>query len=178
MKKNILKLILIITVVISFGGCYTILWSPDEQLPSGNNSSENSENIDQIYYSEPFYGDYNYYYGHPWWITRHPMYLPPTQNENVDKGNGVNTIRDNNTIRNNNGTRNTTDNNRPIINTGPPVKSSSNNNNDSSGSVSKTSSNNNNNSGEKTRASEGSRTNDDNSARNNNGSRNSGNGRK
>jgi hypothetical protein len=175
MKTIRFKLILLITMVISFGGCYTILWSPEEQLPSGNYSSEDTENNDQIYYSEPFYGEYNYYYGHPWWVTRHQIYSPPIKDENIDKGNAVNTIRDNNTIRNNNGTRNTTDNNRPIINTGPPVKSS--NNNDSSGSVSKTNSSSNN-SGEKSRSTEGSRSNNDNSARNNDGSRNSGNGRK
>ncbi len=161
MNKYLIKIILIMVTVISFGGCYTVLWSPDQQLPSESNN--------QIYYSEPYYGEYNYYYDYPWWITARQLYITPPPSQSTERSAGTTSIRDNN------GSRNTLENNRPVINTSPPTRGS--NSNDSSGSVSKTSSNNN--SGEQTRSSENSRsTEGNNSARNNNGNRNSGNGRR
>ncbi len=164
MKKYIFKLFLIVTVVFSLTGCYTIMWSPDEQLPS-------SENNNQIYYSEPYYGDYGYYYDYPWWLTGTPAYVTPSESHSTERNSGNSSVRDNNGSR-------YTPAERPIVNTKSPTRdSNSGNNNDSSGSVSKTSSTNN--SGEQTRTSESPRSNDgNNSARNNNGSRNSGNGRK
>lgn len=148
----------------TLGGCYTVLWSPEEQLPSENNN--------QIFYSEPYYGEYNYYYDYPWWITGRQVYITPTESQS--------TLRSStgSTVRNNNGSRSNPDNNGSIIRNDSPSRSRD--NNDNSGSVSKTTTNNNSsNSGEQTRSSGNSRSNEgNNSARNNNGNRNSGNGRR
>lgn len=158
--KYIIKFILIITVM-SFGGCYTILWSPQEQLPSKNTS--------QVFYSEPYYGEYNYYYDYPWWVTENPVYITPSPSQSQERNSTPASVRDNN------GSRNNPDNNGSIIRTAIPSRSSPDNS-----SVSKTSTDNNsNNSGEQTRSSGNSRSNEgNNSARNNNGNRNSGNGRR
>jgi hypothetical protein len=164
MKKYIIKSILILTVTISFGGCYTVLWSPEEQLPSENNN--------QIYYSEPYYGDYNYYYDYPWWLRGPRGYIAPVE---TPSSTSQSIQRTSGTVRDNNGSRSTPENDRPIVNTKPPSRSSQ--PKDNSGSASKTSSDNN--SGQQTRSSDNSRSSDgNNSARNNNGNRNSESGRR
>lgn len=160
MKNNIYKLILILIPLISFGGCYTILWSPEEQLPSENNNS-------QIYYSEPYYGDYGYYYDYPWWINEYPVYVTPAPSKSNERTPEESTFR-------NGEARNTPDSNRPIINTKPPSRNGDSNNNSST--VSKTNSSNN--SSEQTKATDNSRSNNSSSRRNDNGSRNSGGGRR
>jgi hypothetical protein len=162
MKKYLVKIILVI--VISFGGCYTVLWSPEEPLPS--------ENINQIFYSEPFYGGYNYYYDYPWWITGRQEYITPYQTQSSERSSTGSSVR------NSNGFRENPDNNNPIIRNDSPTRSSR--SNDNSGSVSKTNSDNNSGSStEQTRSSGISRSNEgNNSARNNNGNRNSGNERR
>ncbi len=164
MKKYLIKIILIVITVISFSGCYTMLWSPDEQLPS--------ESYNQPYYSEPYYGEYNYYYDYPWWVRDRHLYIAPTPIPTQSTG-GSSAV---NSVRNENGSRNTpTNDNRPVIRTETPSRNE--HPNDSSNAASKTSSNNN--SGDQTKASGSSRSNDgNNSARNNNGNRNSGNGRR
>jgi hypothetical protein len=164
--KYLFRLILLVTA-ISFGGCYTILWSPQEQLPSENNN--------QVFYSEPYYGNYNYYYDYPWWITGRQLYITPTP---VPSQSPVINSTGTNSVRNANGTRNNPDNNGSIIRTGTPSRNSESNDNSASKTNTTTNSNSNN-SGEQTRSSGNSRSNDgNNSARNNNGNRDSGNGRR
>ena len=170
--KHLIKLVLII-MVISFGGCYTVLWSPQEQLPTENNN--------QIFYSEPYYGDYNYYYDNPWWITAAPLYVtPPAETQPSERGSSATSVDRNSNVtstRDNNGSRNTPDNNGSVIRTGTPSRNSNSSNDNP---VSKNNSNNNSNSSsQQARPSENSRSNDgNNSARNNNGNRNSGNERR
>ncbi len=169
--KHLIKLVLTI-IVISFGGCYTVLWSPQEQLPSENNT--------QVYYSEPYYGEYNYYYDNPWWIIERPLYVtPPSETQSSERSGATSIDRNSNvtSTRDNNGSRNTPDNNGSVIRTGTPSRNS---NSSYDNPVSKNDSNNNsNNSGQQTRSSENSRSNEgNNSARNNNGNRNSGNERR
>jgi hypothetical protein len=158
MKKNIIKIIMILIIAITFGGCYTVLWQPEESLPN--------ESYNQIYYSEPYYGDYNYYYDYPWWLTIGPP-ANITQPKNNERGSGATIIR-------NGGERNTQSGERPIINTSSPTKSSS--SDTSSQPAAKRSSDNN--SSTQSRSSDNSRNDNSGSTRNNNGSRNSGNGRK
>jgi hypothetical protein len=165
--KYLFRLILVVTA-ISFGGCYTILWSPQEQLPSENNN--------QVFYSEPYYGNYNYYYDYPWWITGRQLYITPTP---VPSQSPVINSTGTNSVRNANGTRNNPDNNGSIIRTGTPSRNSESNDNSASKTNTTTTNSNSNNSGEQTRSSGNSRSNDgNNSARNNNGNRDSGNGRR
>jgi hypothetical protein len=158
MKKNIIKIFMILIIAVSFGGCYTILWQPDETLPD--------ESYNQIYYSEPYYGDYNYYYDYPWWLTiGPPATITQPQNE---RGSGATIIR-------NGGERNTQSGDRNIITTNPAGKSSSSSSTSSSQSAEKRSSDS---STTQTRSSDNSRSDNSGSTRNNNGSRNSGNGRR
>jgi hypothetical protein len=168
--KHLIKLALIV-MLIYFGGCYTVLWSPQEQLPSENNT--------QVYYSEPYYGEYNYYYDNPWWITARPLYVtPPEETQSSERSRNATSIDGNSNVtstpRNNNGSRNNPDNNGSVIRTATPSRNSNSSDNNP---VYKN--NTSNNSGEQTRSSENSRSNEgNNSARNNNGNRNSGNGRR
>ena len=170
--KHLIKIVLI-AIVISFGGCYTVLWSPQEPIPSENNN--------QVYYSEPYYGDYNYYYDNPWWITAAPLYVTPhSETQSSGRGGSATSIDRNSNVtstRNKDGSRNTPDNNGSIIRTGTPSRNSNTSNDNP---VYKNDSNNNsNNSGQQARPSENSRSNEgNNSARNNNGNRNSGNERR
>jgi uncharacterized membrane protein YgcG len=90
MKKLVFKIIFIAIVAIGFTGCYTIIWSPDSQFPTEDNSSAT------IYYGDTYYGDYYYFYDTPWWWD----YVPPvslqtatgTRSDNADnqtlRGNG------------------------------------------------------------------------------------------
>ena len=154
--KHIIRLSLLL-MFLTFGGCYTVLWSPEEPLPPENNS--------QIYYSEPYYGEYNYYYDYPWWIIGRQDYISPAEGESASRSSTGSAARDNNGFRTNPG------NSGSIIRNDSPSRSSQ--PNDNSGTVSKTRDNNNsNNPGGQTRSSENSRTNEgNNSARNNNGIR-------
>ncbi len=61
MKTIILKVVFITLVTLGLNGCYTIIWSPDSQLPTEDNSVTN------IYYGDNYYGDYYYFYDTPWW---------------------------------------------------------------------------------------------------------------
>ena len=62
MKTLILKILFIALITLGFEGCYTIIWSPDSEFPTEDNSSTTS-----VYYSDPYYGDYYYFYDTPWW---------------------------------------------------------------------------------------------------------------
>jgi hypothetical protein len=53
--------ILILLLLLTAPGCYTVIWSPEDEA-----LTENTE--DEGYYGESYFGDYNYYYDYPWWI--------------------------------------------------------------------------------------------------------------
>jgi len=61
MKTLILKIVFAALITLGLNGCYTIIWSPDAELPSEDNSTTN------IYYGDTYYGDYYYFYDTPWW---------------------------------------------------------------------------------------------------------------
>ena len=112
------KILFVTVIVLSFfvSGCYTVLWTPDEQLPS-----ENTYVPESGYYND----DYYYYYDYPWWLTvRHPV-----TNVNNSNNNNNNYIRDNNTstLRNTGEGRGTPD--RRDVLTPPPATINDNTNN-------------------------------------------------
>jgi hypothetical protein len=110
MKKNLLK-ILLFGLIVSFTGCYTVLWTPDETYPTAQDNADNS------YYQNPYFGDYYYYYDYPWWLE----VTPPAKYENGS----VPYVRDTNAnvedVRNNIGERGNAPR-TPIINTPPPSR--------------------------------------------------------
>lgn len=61
MKSLVLKIVFITLVTLGLNGCYTIIWSPDSEFPTEDNSVTN------IYYGDTYYGDYYYFYDTPWW---------------------------------------------------------------------------------------------------------------
>jgi len=163
------KILFLITIIISFiiSGCYTVLWTPEEELPNENTYQQDSGNT---YYND----DYYYYYDYPWWLT---VSYPVT---NINDNNTSERSKDINTLRNTGDGRGTEDTRRDIL-TPPSPTIDNNSNNNSSGnqntevrkatSSGSTSTNTSNTSG---RQSSGNNS----SVRNSNGSRNNGGGRK
>ncbi len=66
--KTLYKIVIPFVFLAAFGltGCYTVMWSPDTQMP------ERQDNEDS-YYNNPYYGDYYYYYDDPWWYAVIPQ---------------------------------------------------------------------------------------------------------
>jgi len=87
MKFN-LSLLIIIVSSIFFGGCYTVLWNPNLQMPE---TSEYSE--EESYYIDRFVP----YYDTPWWNN----YSLPTISEETTKNRNNSTERDGNSLRDN-----------------------------------------------------------------------------
>jgi hypothetical protein len=58
-------------ISISFSGCYTVLWTPDKDMPTEAEYYSSGGYADG-YYSDPYYGEYGYYYERPWWISIRP----------------------------------------------------------------------------------------------------------
>lgn len=85
MKKLLIKILFTAFFIFGLSGCYTIIWSPDAEFPTQDNSDNST-----IYYGDTYYGDYYYYYDTPWWYD----YVPPvssgpatkTRNDNTDIG--------------------------------------------------------------------------------------------
>lgn len=91
-------------ISLNFTGCYTILWSPEDEFPSESSYS----GYDDGYYSDPYYGGYSYYYEYPWWLS----IVPPTisnqgENENTNRSDDVRSVR-NSGGRNSSNERSTT----------------------------------------------------------------------
>jgi hypothetical protein len=113
-KEINMKLFLITTIMalaLTFTGCYTVLWSPGEEVTSNDNYNYSDTDY---YYQEPYYGPYAPYYSTPWWIS-----LAPIVNQQVKQDQKERTAE--NTDLRRGGGRNP-DNGRPIINTPPPAQ--------------------------------------------------------
>lgn len=87
--------ILLFLVSLSFTGCYTVLWTTDQEFPSESSYYGSYDG----YYSDPYYGEYNYYYEYPWWLS----FSPPTVSGEDEKTARSEEIRK---IRNSTGERN------------------------------------------------------------------------
>lgn len=91
-KIKILTLAIFSALLLAFSGCYTILWTPEDEMPeerpaSGSTSSEESSyNPVDTYYSPASYGGYSDYYYQPWW---HKVTLPTASHIVNQKGTNV-----------------------------------------------------------------------------------------
>jgi hypothetical protein len=64
MKAKYIFLYMFLTVfLISFNGCYTIAWTPDQEIP--DDVADNAES--EYYYPQAYYGNYSAFYGGSWW---------------------------------------------------------------------------------------------------------------
>ncbi|MDO8549673.1 MAG: hypothetical protein Q7S39_05925 [Ignavibacteria bacterium] len=165
--KNFKKLILLVFLIIPFltNGCYTVLWTPDEDFPDESNYE---------YYDAYYIDEYHYYYDYPWWLS----FTPPTKTRT---DNGYNRDDDTQKIRNSGNGRNNSDSRNEVINTPPPTRNytpsdngsdnSSGNNNNTNTETKRTESVNSNNSSNNSRQDSNS---NNNNVRNNDGNRNNG----
>ena len=85
MKNIIVKIFAIFIIAVGLSGCYTIVWTPKDNFPT----AENSDYQDNGYYTNPYYGDYNYYYNYPWWYSM----APPAQSYVRDQNQGQQNLR-------------------------------------------------------------------------------------
>lgn len=161
MKNLYYKILTIFITALLYGGCYTVIWTPEEEFPVENNYSE--------FYSETYYGDYYSFYDYPWWL----RISPP----NTKVGTGF--VRDENSstsaVRNDGQGRSNNDR-RQILQTNPPSREVS---TTSSGSSTSKSSSTSSNTSSVNSSSNNSRNSDNNSVRNSSsGGRNSNSGRR
>lgn len=70
------RLLAFVILLFGFQGCYTVIWTPDIDFPTKENSDDS-----ESYYEEPYYGDYTPYYGLPWWYTVPPTTFTPLVKE-------------------------------------------------------------------------------------------------
>lgn len=150
------------TAILSFNGCYTVIWMPEDKFPSENTSSN--------YYDEFYYGDYYSFYGYPWWLRFSPPTTPIGDNYNRNSNETTSSIR-------NEGSGRSNDNGRTILLTNPPSRDVS-GNSGGTGNSSTESNTKGNSTSESTNNNSGNRRSDNNSIRNNDGNRNSNSGRK
>jgi hypothetical protein len=119
MKNIVLKISLFILIGFSLTGCYTVIWTPDQEFPTSNNYYYEENN----YYSGGFYpGAYDYYYGYPWWYS----ITPPVSNTesaeyNRDRNSNTGSLRNTDSGRTSSG-------DRGVINNPPSTRDSGNKN--------------------------------------------------
>jgi hypothetical protein len=158
------KILFSTIILVSFfiSGCYTVIWTPEDEFPNDENY-----NNDPGYYIDNYY----YYYDYPWWYTITPP-SPKTKNGEYerDRNNNINKIR------NNGDGRRTEEQGREVLNTPPPTVDSDSDKNtgNTSAEVKSNVSNSTPNLNKSSRQNSG---NSSNNVRNNNGSRNNGRGR-
>lgn len=125
MKKIIASITLIFLLFITLPGCYTVVWEPDMEFPN----EDNSEYSQESYYDGNYYGDYNYFYNQPWWLSLNP----PTKD-------GITIQRNKNgsteALRNSGDGRNSGTGRNPggVLDTPPPTRDGDSNNGGSTGS--------------------------------------------
>ncbi len=90
--KTIYKILLPFIFLLTFGltGCYTVMWSPEAQMPE-------SQDTQGSYYDNPYYGEYHYYYDSPWWYSTMPhSYYNDQSAYNRDTSRGMTNLRNDN----------------------------------------------------------------------------------
>jgi hypothetical protein len=165
MKINLFRILFSFLITISLTGCYTVLWTPNDNFPTDSNS----DNQDDGFYPETYYGDYAPYYTTPWWYE-----ITPPNNPGYVRD----TSRSETFIRNDNGGRGSEP--RNVLASPPPARIEPTNTGTTGSNNSNTSTNNSNSSngnrvettksGNNSSARAGNSNN--NTVRNNNGSRN------
>ena len=104
--KNYIKLFTLFYLIpFLSNGCYTILWTPEDNFPDESNYG---------YYDSYYFDEYNYYYDYPWWLSIAP---PVRTNDDkiYERDNSTTTLR-------NNGNGRSTDSEREVLNTPPPTR--------------------------------------------------------
>ena len=176
MKRYLINLLVILSLAVIAPGCYTVIWTPDEEFPTERDYEY------QGYYPDNYYGDYYFFYDYPWWLTITPPDYTGSDNPGTERK------KETTRTRNTDGGRSTTDRRNPdsgntngnIIQTQSPTRdrSSDNNNSNNNDSGTTTTSSSNDNSGSSSTETDRSRSSSDNSgsgsSRNNDGGRNSG----
>ena len=160
-----LAIILLMTILIS--GCYTVIWTPDQEFPNESNTEYDYDS----YYPDYYYGGYYDFYDYPWWLTiTPPSYIAPKDKNNRSDNSNVSTLRNTDNGRG-------TEERKEILTTPPPTRTENKKPSDSSSSSSNSGNNrtnvesSNTNSGNNTSTRESSNSNSNN-VRNNDGSRN------
>ena len=180
MKTFIRIFALVIGINFFLTGCYTIVWSPSQELPNEENYSDEND-----FYETEYYGNYGTYYETPWWVGA-PVYLisPGSSTESYKTRDGNSSNRSSETTESfrNDGSRGNTDRN-DIITNAPVTTTKS-----SGGSVTKESSSSSSDDNNRSSDNSSSKTTNDSSnnrssssssdTRNNSGSRNSDSGRR
>lgn len=157
-RHFIIRIVILFTALF-IEGCYTVLWTPEDKMPSESDYENVTEFNNSFGYGDPLLFGYGYYYSYPWW---YDLRYSPNNSTQIEKNSD-----DIESLRNSGNGRNTEAERTPIVDTPPPSKpsnsNSGNNTNTNSGTTTQTenSSNRSQNSG------------NDNSIRNDNGSRNS-----
>ncbi len=85
MKNIILNLLILTAVGLFLSGCYTVVWSPEDNFPT---QSDYEQGYYDGYYGSPFYGDYGYYYNYPWWLNIAPPAVNATSKNRVNTATG------------------------------------------------------------------------------------------
>jgi hypothetical protein len=183
MKKIFLTIVLIFGFSVLFSGCYTVLWIPEEDNLSNNDTNDAYES--SSFYDTDYYGGYGSFYETTWWAAN-PVYFGNPKTENINqsttKNRTNNKTAETEIIRNGNGRGNTDSNpgtTNPQATTTtvapppPPPSPTTNTGSSSSGNSSSTSSSGS--SSTKDNRNSGSNSGD---TRNNSGSRNSDGGRR
>ncbi len=176
MKNRYLTgILLLISGIFFFPGCYTMVWTPDQNLPDSTQTVDN-------FYPEIFYGNYGTYYNSPWWNS----YSMPSYQTNSPAYNNRDTNQAQSFIRNHEAGRSSAIRDAILnvlapatIRNGTPATTTTNSNNNNSGSgraakvENSNNSTNNTSTTNNTSATRGNSSEKNNSVRNNNGSRNS-----
>jgi uncharacterized protein YceK len=55
-----MRLLIVVLLIISLSGCYTVVWLPNEEMPKSYHRND--------FYDYEYYGEYYDYYNTPWWI--------------------------------------------------------------------------------------------------------------
>ena len=162
-----MKAIIILLTAILISGCYTVIWTPDEEFPNDRNTEYGNDS----YYPDYYYGGYDGFYDYPWWLNfTPPSYIAPKNTPDRSENSNTGTIRNTDNGRGK-------EDRKEILETPPPTKTendtSTNNNSSNSGSgrTSVESSNTNSNSNTSSR---GSSNTNSNNVRNSDGGRSSG----
>ena len=76
-SKYLAVIILMASAITLFPGCYTMVWTPDQNLPDSTQTVYN-------FYPGVFYGSYGTYYNSPWWTNSLPSYQTSSPAYNRD----------------------------------------------------------------------------------------------
>lgn len=101
-------------VTLNFTGCYTIVWTPEDNFPTESTGNYEEQYYNE-YYSPDYYGPYYSYYNYPWWLSIDAASINQTVKKDVKRDS-------NETGRNEDGGRGSSGSRGTIIGTPPVTK--------------------------------------------------------